>query len=653
MRGSFDWRWLFIAVSACHSGEPLALAKVLVKPDSVELANGTPDCAGDDECNSGVCQLDVDGTPRCCNADCLANGRVCAATGQCVCSSQQREIAGACLLDKGEPCGGAAECASQQCADGVCCDAPCDGLCERCDAPSQPGVCASYDEDPSCLKKIAVEGVCDAYPEPDLGCPVPTCDPREPCVEYRAPAPGSCSGTGQCAPCEPLHTRAGAACGVGAQCDGAGACRVTGLGRIAAGANHTCGILNDGNVRCWGSNEHGQLGTLDDLDPLVPDNLLVGDDEDPADIPALDFGPDAWQVAAGLAHTCVLFDDGTVRCWGRLIDEPRTGTVAGLLGTNDVVRDGRGFAKPLDTGDVRLSERAVQISAASSGAHSCALLASGQLSCWGLNVNGQCGYGYEGQNVGGESDEELPVIGLDAVALQVSAGTGHTCALLEGGLVTCWGNGSLGQLGYGNKTDRSRPLDAVLIGAPALQVTAGLGFTCALLEQGRVRCWGGNGDGALGYGHAEQIGDNETPDTAATTPGPSGSTLLGGDVNIGGLGVVQISARPDVSAVCALFSKSGAVRCWGANLGGQLGYGHNETLGTRFTPDELAGRGRGGDLALGGPALALSIGGRCALLESGALYCWGANEDAELGLPGFRDGSLTVTPFDMGAVRWE
>jgi alpha-tubulin suppressor-like RCC1 family protein len=125
-----------------------------------------------------------------------------------------------------------------------------------------------------------------------------------------------------------------------------------------------------------------------------------------------------------------------------------------------------------------------------------------------------------------------------------------------------------------------------------------------------------------------------------------------------GGGVVQLTQIADSRAVCARF-RGGAVRCWGQNDKGQLGYGHSETLGAKYTPDELqfrpAGeRIAGGDVPLPGSTLVLAEGGRCALLVDGALYCWGDNEDGELGLPAeFPAGSKTRTPAEMGAVAWE
>jgi alpha-tubulin suppressor-like RCC1 family protein len=234
--------------------------------------------------------------------------------------------------------------------------------------------------------------------------------------------------------------------------------------------------------------------------------------------------------------------------------------------------------------------------------------------------------------------------------------------VLADGSVTCWGAGSLGRLGYGNTSDRLRPLGNVDVGGRALAVAVGAAHSCALLEGGGVRCWGSNRYGQLGYGHTESIGDDETPAEAASLPGPILNTPLGGDVPIGGGGgVLQLTTVESSSALCARF-ETGTIRCWGQNDHGQLGYGHTETLGTSHTPDGLRfypTNGRevaGGDLALplDVPARALADNGRCALLEDRSLYCWGLNDQAALGLPNeFPAASERRTPLEMGPVRWE
>jgi alpha-tubulin suppressor-like RCC1 family protein len=107
--------------------------------------------------------------------------------------------------------------------------------------------------------------------------------------------------------------------------------------------------------------------------------------------------------------------------------------------------------------------------------------------------------------------------------VQVSAGFSHTCAVLDGGTVRCWGQGNYGSLGYGNTNhvgDDESPASAgdVDVGGVVVQVAAGLGQTCALLEDGAIRCWGYGSDGALGYGNTNSIGDDETPASAGDVP---------------------------------------------------------------------------------------------------------------------------------------
>ena len=124
--------------------------------------------------------------------------------------------------------------------------------------------------------------------------------------------------------------------------------------------------------------------------------------------------------------------------------------------------------------------------------------------------------------------------------VQISAGGSHTCALLDNGAVRCWGSNEYGQLGYPNTPNigDDEPAGAggdVVLGGPAIQISAGGIMTCALLATGSVRCWGYGADGGLGYGNTNNIGDDETPASA-------------GDVPIGGR-AVQLSAGV---ATCAL-----------------------------------------------------------------------------------------------------
>jgi alpha-tubulin suppressor-like RCC1 family protein len=546
---------------------------------------------------------------------------------------------GYCRIPNAQRCGTDLDCDSGSCELDVeqqrlCCESPCGGVCQRCGS----------------------DGVCDDFPPFDSGCTPRSCPLPTICLQYSTPVLNACASNGACQECEAIVAPAETPCGVGSVCNGKGACEFNGRGVVAAGSTHTCAVRDNGNVVCWGRNVEGELGTAFALDH-------VGDDETPRAVGLeLDFEQDVVAVSAGYRHTCVLFLEGDVRCWGASAELSLGLSDAALLGVDaaSVQRLPGGQMDPLEAADVRLPGRAIAISAALDGDHTCAILDTGGVVCWGQNLEGECGSG-DGENVAPEPGGYLPLVDLGGRrALEVKASVLHTCALLEDQTVTCWGRGRYGQLGYGNKTDRPSPEGAVPIGAPAIHIVTGSAFTCAVLTSGGVRCWGHNGYGQLGYGHTQDIGDDETPADAATMPGPDGEGTLGGDVDVGGTrGVVEVAIVASGQAACARFA-GGAVRCWGRNGDGQLGYGNGDSIPSVVsTPAELdATRG---DLALNGGALALSDGGRCALVEASTaaddprplLYCWGKNDEGQLGLPGrSANASTLMPPADLGPVEW-
>jgi alpha-tubulin suppressor-like RCC1 family protein len=132
--------------------------------------------------------------------------------------------------------------------------------------------------------------------------------------------------------------------------------------------------------------------------------------------------------------------------------------------------------------------------------------------------------------------------------LQAVSGAEHTCELLTDGGVRCFGNGSLGRLGYGNEDDvDAASAELLALGEPSMQLAAGDAHTCALLESGAVRCWGAGEGNRLGYGHDDNVGDDETPDSVKAIAFDLPAT--------------QIAAGATRS--CALLT-DGTVRCWGS-----------------------------------------------------------------------------------------
>ena len=276
--------------------------------------------------------------------------------------------------------------------------------------------------------------------------------------------------------------------------------------QIGAGGTHACALLENGLVKCWGASATGQLGYAN------TEEVIIGDNEKPTSIDYVDVGGTVTQIAPGSQHTCALLDNGHVRCWGY--------NYAGELGYGHLEMIGDDEV-PSTEGDVDVGGIVVQISAG--GAHTCALLNTGDVRCWGMGQSGQLGYG-NNLDIG---DNEFPAsagnVDVGGTVVQVSAGGLHTCVLLDTGNVRCWGYNEYGQLGYkhtNNIGDDEFPSTAkdVDVGGTVVQVSAGYAHTCALLNTGDVRCWGNSQYGQLGYGNTNIIGDTETPASAGNVP---------------------------------------------------------------------------------------------------------------------------------------
>ncbi|HWN68387.1 MAG TPA: chromosome condensation regulator, partial [Haliangium sp.] len=148
--------------------------------------------------------------------------------------------------------------------------------------------------------------------------------------------------------------------------------------------------------------------------------------------------------------------------------------------------------------------------------HTCALREDGRVRCWGTNDSGELGQGHREDIGDNELPSSLPDVELGSRAMQIAAQDDHTCALLEDGAVRCWGQNRSGELGQGHTQsigDDELPasVDVVDVGGRVVEIAAGRYHTCALLEEGTLRCWGSNWAGQLGYGHTRLIGDNELP----------------------------------------------------------------------------------------------------------------------------------------------
>ena len=370
-------------------------------------------------------------------------------------------------------------------------------------------------------------------------------------------------------------------------------CELQRVVEISTGGWHTCAILDTGALRCWGNApSHGH--------PEIWD--VVGDDETPASVGDVVLGGTPTQIVHGERHVCALLDTGNVRCWGE--------SPSGELGYGDTTT----LASP--GGDLELGGVVTQLAAGLH--HTCALFDDATMRCWGGGGAGQLGQSATANIGDDETPASVDVIDVGDDVVQIAAGGAHTCALVEDGDVRCWGRGTEGALGYGNTDfigDDEPPSQrgTVLVGGIVTQISASLGATCALLEGGTVRCWGRMEGAALGYPGHGVVGDDELPAEV-------------GDVDIGE-DVVQVSVG--AFQICALLD-TGNVRCWGYGLWGNLGYGSVEPIGDGETPASA------GDIALGGEVALLDANGyghACAVLEQGGVRCWGFGGAGELGQP--------------------
>ena len=132
---------------------------------------------------------------------------------------------------------------------------------------------------------------------------------------------------------------------------------------------------------------------------------------------------------------------------------------------------------------MKLGGKAIAISLGEK--HSCAILENGELKCWGRNYSGKLG-------TGNNTDLNAPSapINLGGKAVAISLGDSHSCVILENGDLKCWGRNGSGQLGTGNNTNLNTPSAPINLGGKAKAISSGEYHSCALLENGQVKCWG-------------------------------------------------------------------------------------------------------------------------------------------------------------------
>lgn len=386
--------------------------------------------------------------------------------------------------------------------------------------------------------------------------------------------------------------------------------------------------------------------------PLEDDD--VGDD----DVPRPEAGPpiedERPSLALGFSHTCSRMLNSTVRCWGS--------NFFGQLGDGAEIRDAAAPIPPdsLRAKDVPGIKDAISIAAGSN--HTCVVRATGKVSCWGDNFQGQLG---DGTNI--DSSSPVDVVGIED-AVSVGAGGTTTCVIQKTKKASCWGNNFRGGLGDGTTADTNKPvavkdLDDIATIAPSSN------HTCAVRTNGELWCWGGGADGQLGTG---SLDDATSPKKVAsladvaqvtTASAYSCARLKGGSVHCWGrntdgqLGAGAPNPAPNPSPIavalpdaisiwggnshtCAV-KKSGAVLCWGNGLFGQLGIGPVDGANNKSpTPVEVTGVTTARAVWTGGVRT-------CAVTLDNKALCWGRNNDGQLGNGSAEDKNVATAVSDF------
>jgi alpha-tubulin suppressor-like RCC1 family protein len=381
---------------------------------------------------------------------------------------------------------------------------------------------------------------------------------------------------------------------------------LSGVTAVSAGGEQSLALLSTGAVMAWGNNREGQLGNGSTTSSKVPVAVsgLAG----------------VVAIAAGKEHSLALLSNGTVMAWGSdEEDQLGSGVKAGTKSTVPVAVPGLNGVRSISAG----------------GAFSLALLSNGTVMAWGANDVGQLGNGRKTK-----SPSPVAVKGLSGVTA-ISAGREHSLALLSNGTAMAWGNNSSLQLGMEAKTkvvkegeeeyveEEEEPENSdvpvpvqTLTGATA--VAAGTEHSLALLGDGEVMAWGGNGDGQLGRG--TQGGETSRPAAVSDLSGVS-----------------AIAAGAEHSL--ALLS-GGTVVGWGYNPDGQLG--DNSNLNSSVP---VAVAGLGGVVGVsGGGAHSLSFGAPAATVESVSPSSGPQQGGTSVTITGANLGEATAVHFGANAA---
>ena len=397
--------------------------------------------------------------------------------------------------------------------------------------------------------------------------------------------------------------------------------------QLAVGNFHTCVLLADSTMRCWGNNQSGRLGDGTTSQRNNPVQVLASGSTQGTNVLS-----GVVRIDAGGAHTCAVMDDTTLRCWGMGISgQLGDGATRERANPLTVLASGTASADPVPLTGVT--------AVATGSQHTCALLADTTVRCWGSGGSGRLGDGATSIRLnpvtvltsGTATTDPVPLTGVVAL----SAGSSHTCALLDDTTVRCWGSGSSGQIGNGMSgggAGSTHPVTVLASGTATtdpepltdvVAITAGSSHTCALLADATARCWGSSVFG--------QIGDGATSGRSNPVTVLASGTATSDPLPLTGVEAIAAGGRH----TCALLSDTTA-RCWGRSDKGQIGDG---AATDRLNPVTVltSGTAAADPVSLTGVStVAIGFDHSCSLLTDRTLRCWGMGDNGQLG-----DGAAT------------
>ncbi len=408
--------------------------------------------------------------------------------------------------------------------------------------------------------------------------------------------------------------------------------------QLSAGAIHTCGVTTGGAVYCWGYGYYGQLG----------DNVNHTTSPYGSSTPVLTQAPVGVtfvKVSAGDYHTCALASSGNIYCWGY--------GYGGQLGDGNF---SQAATPQLVTGGLLFAD-------VTAGAyHSCGITTAGVAYCWGEGYQGQLGNNNAGAAFA--TPQAVLAAGPDSVFLNIAGGASHSCGITTQRTMLCWGANWSGQLGLGSvPPDQSLVPAAVVGGMNFAGVATGGETTCGVTTFGTTYCWGADYSGQTG-----------------TAPFPYSPQEVAAATDSG----LHVPAAMGYHTCAVKGASSGQLRCWGYNYYGQLANGTRantpepttvasgadvflQVAGNELTTCAVRndnrircagyayyganGTGAASTVSPHMDSVPVTVTGAqpyaqvavgyyhaCAVTTGNLLYCWGRNNNGQLGL-----GTVTTT----------